>query len=601
MRCLMIEHRQDGNSSGERGAALVMALLTLGLLTALAMAMSLSSITELGVTRAYSNGTTGFQAAEAGLMHAVSLTRNYKGANFTSLLCRRNTSLNPFEFGPGSPDFTTGSEPIPTAGRQLVDAGGTPIPGAFYRVRLIDDEPSGLAALSVPNFNPAPDWLENLSDPAGTSLPCANPTAGCSTPNDPDCDRDNRVVVYSTGTYGNSTVTLEAWVSYLLFPALAANDNITIGGNSEITGRYGGVHSNRNLDFVGSSYSIAQTATASGSLTGNVLDANIGGFFGGGQERLDLPEFVTSDPKPGTSNPQSPHLQDYLVRKANVILIDPSFADGAHNFDPNGLDTGVNSTVSSRLKKLAESLNVSYSSLAAALDTNPGTQKVDQGSAAAVVITRASDGSGTASATTLAAAGWKCSGGSSPDWDLDGTAAGNKTFYVVGLDKYDLPSSPVVPSSWTPSGDKNGGNVHISGNAGPLNISILATGSIVVDGSPDVASNIINLETPELPPFVKVNILFAAVEDVKVTGDVTAALPFKFAGIVYAGEQVYLSGNGSIDNGQVIALSNTHNAHTPVDGNLISGHFDLNFSGGSGVGKIQLQTWRQIKRMLGWM
>ncbi|HEU4391541.1 MAG TPA: hypothetical protein VFV34_27370, partial [Blastocatellia bacterium] len=562
----MSEQRPDSNRHGERGAALVMALLSLGLLTALAMAMSLSTVNELGVTRAYTNQTTGFQAAEAGLMHAVSLTRNYKGANFTSLLCRRNSKLNPFEFGFGSTDFTAGSEPIPTTGKQLFDADNNPIQGATYRVRMIDDEPSGLAALSVPNFNPAADWLENLTDPGGTSTPCASPTEetkGCSIPNDPGCDRDNRVVIYSTGTYGASTVTLEAWVSYLLFPALAANDDITIGGNSEVTGRYGGVHSNKNLDFVGSSYSIAQTATASGALSGNVLDANIGGFFGGGQERLDLPEFVTSDPRPGTTNARSPHLQDYLVQKANVLLIDPSFADGAHNSDPNGSGTGVTSNASGRLKQLADSLKVSYSSLAAALDTDPGTTKVDQGSEAAIVITRASDGTGTASATTATAAGWKRSGGANGEWNLDGSAAANKTFYVVGMDNYNLPSGGTVPANWTPSGDNNGGNVHISGNPGPMNISVLATGSIVIEGSPDVASNIINLETPELPPFVKVNILFAAVEDVKVTGDVTAALPFKFAGIVYAGEQVYLSGNGSIDNGQVIALSNQHNAHTP--------------------------------------
>lgn len=564
--------------STERGAALVLALLSLGLLMALAMAMSLTAVSELGVTNAYSTHTSAFQVAEAGLTHAVSLTRNYKGPHFTSLLARRDASLNPFDFPLGSADFAPGAEPIPSTatGRQLFDASGSPIPGAFYLVRVIDDEPSGLANPSVPNFNPDASWLENLTD------------ADCPVPNDPTCDRNNKLVVLATGTYGNSSVTLEGWVAYLLFPALVANDNILVSGNSEITGRYGGVHSNNNLSFSGSAYLVAQTATAAGTVTG-AIDGNIGGFFGGGQERLDLPVFVTRDPNPADPSAQSPHLQEYIIQKADVLLLDPGFADAAHPNDPNGIGDGVDNSKSGRLRKLADRLNIPYASLAAAIDQDPSNTKVDQGVPVAIRVTRASDGSGTASPATLVDVGWKYSTSSSTStWDILNGNAADKTFYVIGQDNYNLGN----PSS----SSRNGGNVKITGNPGPIRLSVLATGSIEAEGTPDIAANLRDLETPELPPFVKVSILFAAVEDIKILGDVSAGLVFRFAGIMYGGEQVYLSGNGSIDNGQVISLSNVHNAGTPVEANEILGNFQLNFSGGSGIGKIQLQSWRQIKK-----
>ena len=60
----------------ERGAALVIALLTLALLLALSMGISLTAISELGVSSTYSSQTQALQAAEAGLNHAASLVSN---------------------------------------------------------------------------------------------------------------------------------------------------------------------------------------------------------------------------------------------------------------------------------------------------------------------------------------------------------------------------------------------------------------------------------------------------------------------------------------------------------------------------------------------
>ncbi|MEW6211863.1 MAG: hypothetical protein AB1631_26140, partial [Acidobacteriota bacterium] len=93
--------RTDKTNRDERGAALIMALLTLALLLAMAMGISLTAISELGVSRTYETQTTALQTAEAGLNHAASLVSNYNGADFSSLLQLRPTTL--------STDFFTGN------------------------------------------------------------------------------------------------------------------------------------------------------------------------------------------------------------------------------------------------------------------------------------------------------------------------------------------------------------------------------------------------------------------------------------------------------------------------------------------------------------
>jgi Tfp pilus assembly protein PilX len=88
----------DRNDNGENGAALIIALLMTALLLALTMGMSMTAVSELGVTNTYANQTQAFQAAEAGIYHAVNLTRNYIGtgpssAGFTDLLASGTVSI----------------------------------------------------------------------------------------------------------------------------------------------------------------------------------------------------------------------------------------------------------------------------------------------------------------------------------------------------------------------------------------------------------------------------------------------------------------------------------------------------------------------------
>jgi hypothetical protein len=568
-------------SPGERGTALVVALLSLALMMTLVMGMSLSAISEMGVTNTYANQTQAFQAAEAGLYHAVNLVRNFTNGgsnpNFTSLLALRGTvntnylqGNNPFT---DSSKFATGCEMITDAlgsggtpllngsgiavGHQMRDASGNPIPGAYYSVHIIDDEKSASgAAVKVPNFSPTISWEDG----------------------DAAKDTNNRVVVYSTGTYGSASVTLEGWIGFMPYPALVAQYDINISGSADIQGAFGGVHSNHNLIVTGGGWSVEQTATASGIISPSVAAAaaHTGGFTGQGQAQLYLPKFVTSAPLTSGGPATSPRIADYIIQKADVLLLDPAYAS----------TNRTGETAQQRVNKLEARLNLTNNSLWNVLTTggaNPSNEN-------AVSITRnSSTGIGTPTLiSSVSSTGWRYNNGNGGYWDIQSASVDGHGYYVIGLDNYNL----TTPSS----GTANGGNVKLTSNAGtdnnPIHLSILATGSIEVAGNPNFISQINSVQTGELPPFVAPNFLLVAAEDVKIRGD--ASVP-KFSGVIFAGEQFDLSGNGAID-GQVLGLSNTDVSGSPVSDNTITGSFDLTFNGGQAVGRIMLMSWRQIKQ-----
>ncbi len=331
-------------------------------------------------------------------------------------------------------------------------------------------------------------------------------------------------------------------------------------------------------------------------MTGNSdFPSRVGGFTGGGQAAIDLPKFVTRDPVTNGGPATSPRIQDFIIKRADIILIDPGFANGADAIFPVGNAATV------RLGNLADRLNVPYSSLAAAVSSTPASPTISQTQEVAVSITRVGNGPGVAtqlgSGNGVSAAGWSYGG---PDkWGLANNNCANHTFYVVGVDNYNTAS----PGSSTP----NGGNVKITGNSGtaanPLQVTILATGSIEMQGNPNIISNLRNVLTPFLPPFVQVDFLLVSVEDIFLNGATDGAQ--RFDGICYAGEQVNLSGNGAIQ-GQIIAYSNSNVTGSAVQGPLngpsadpdmstITGHFTLTLNNGNSVGKIKLYSWRQIK------
>ena len=602
-------------NKSETGAALVSTMLIMALLLVLALGISLTSISELGVSSAYSNQTRAFEAAEAGLNHAAILVSNFSTidtsstapAPMTQLLALRGATFpaNLFPTGVFDPKwlvnfaaanptdprssyfystfsdatkFTTGSVAIPWTGLALKDVNGNPT-GASYRVAVIDDEAANDNPVppnpAVPNFNP----------PVPTNL------AGWHEDGDPTVDQDKRIVVYSTGTYANTSVTLEGWVGFVPYPALLSNGDIAAGGNSSIDGTYGSVHSNANLTISGSA-TIAQSATATGTLTG-ATSTNVGGYFAGGQPPIYMPKYVTNDP--------DPQIQNYLLQYTDILLIDPGFASGADTANP----PTATDNATQRLKGLAVSVGVDYGALR--------NELIDPTVAQAITIQRKDSlGNAVAPPTVknmqnllingnpgqVSDTGWSYSGGS---WGLPPNTVpaaniipsstppqvpGNNTaytFYVVGVDNYG-------------SGTANGGNVFINGNAGSIlpggiELTVFATGSITLGGTPNMQAHL-RASTPELPPYDKPSILFVCTEDVKSNGDL--GIGSRFNGIIYLGEQFNLSGNGSF-NGQVLGKNNTDISGSPVDSNQIWGHFTLTLNTGGMIGTVKIISWRQIK------
>ena len=588
----MTDQTMDTRDNGERGAALIMALLTMALLLALTMGMSLTAISELGVSSTYGTQTVALQAAEAGLNHAASLVSNYRGSDFTALLALRPSTL--------STDYMTGNNPFVTANVASFEAGsvmidpennargyqmrdgvsGAVVPDVFYRVSLIDDEPtSSTGVVKVPNFNPA-----NYSETTGVN------------PNRADIDKNNRLVIYSTGTYANASVTLEGWVAFLPFPALSANQNVEISGNAQITGAYGGVHSNSNILENGNGWWVEQTVTATGTLTGDFL-GQVGGYYGGNQPPLELPPFVTRQPLVAGDPYTAPRLQDFLIRRADTLLIDPDFANGAHTTDQND----VGSPATRQLRNVANRLNIDYALLAAQLDENPGSGNVQQTSPMAIRVSRAVSGDFNSAGIPAKLAqttdvGWEHS---NAGWGIvtnaAGASAGGHTVYAIGRNNYDTSNQNLSSAG---SSTSNGGNILLNGNVGgngsPIAVTMFSTGSIEVRGNVNITSNLLDLPTGFLPPFVTPDILMMAVEDIWVNGDFAANIAF--TGVSFAGEAVKLSGNGSI-NGQMIAFNWPHVSGSPVDAlNVVTGSFALTLNNGDSIGRVKLYSWRQIKR-----
>jgi hypothetical protein len=139
-----------------------------------------------------------------------------------------------------------------------------------------------------------------------------------------------------------------------------------------------------------------------------------------------------------------------------------------------------------------------------------------------------------------AAAGWTYTAGTAT-WNLTGAAINVGTYCATG-------------------------NVALSGNNGtaaaPLQISILATGSIGISG------------TPYLRPDHEDGILLMAAGDVSVGGNAGSA----YSGLVYAGAQCIAEGSATLS-GQVLCANGAQPAGaTPyVTTNTVQGSFSLNF------------------------
>lgn len=284
----------------ERGVALILALLTLGLILLLGLALTMSSMSGIIVSGNYERDVRSFYLAEAGVNHAVSIFRMMEGdPNHDGTMEGDLNGDGRFDFDdvlagsdPAQGQLLTNTNYIP-AGYTAIPSSGVSVTGGTYYVRVYDDD----------------NLVVNYAAPG---LPPAEGNSGTA---DPLGDHNKRVVVRSVGIGANGARTvIDAVVGFTPYPALLTQGQLSLGGSSVVSGQYGSVHTNSNLSLGGST-SIAQSATASGTLTESGSDY-VGGFKAGNQPTLFVPDIK---PVPAAGDTLQP--PNFFISKADLVLL----------------------------------------------------------------------------------------------------------------------------------------------------------------------------------------------------------------------------------------------------------------------------------------
>jgi hypothetical protein len=460
--------------SDERGSALVIVLLMLMLMSALAAALGTSGRTETLISRNHRSQVQAQLAAEAGLNHATAVAVDYI-FNWKTHNC-----------GAGVPNLS-------------VDAG---VAAAVYTLivgptlgNCALDGSDGTVSdfLTVKGIPPATDGTEFARDASDLSVSgaddCTESTTTCyevrilDDPNDgcnPAAATNCKLLIKSTGyAADDTTVKLEAIITPVTLPAVAANGNFTIAGHASVTGSGGGVHANGNITVTGTSATVAGDVTASGTYTaptGSTIHGE------GGTSPVHIPTISASD---------------YLVW-ADYIL------------------------------------------------TSAGTMTNASG---AVVCTWTSK---------TPCNNWDWNSGTST-WILNSNTVVAGTYYVQGK----------ATVSGSPGSTKN-----------PASLSIIATGSIEISGSPKLAP-----DSPEL--------LFVTDQDLKINGTIDEiGDDAKIQGQLLVHGQVEIAGNASLDGQLVVEDANVGSL---VTSNSMSGNSNLNYGGSLGTGTYSVAGWREVR------
>ena len=290
--------------------ALIVALLTLGLMLLLGLALTMSSMSGIVVSGNYERDVRSFYLAEAGINHALSILRavdgdlNHDGILEGDLNGDGRFDFNDILYGSNASQgqLLTNYSYVP-ATYTLIPSTGISITGGTYYVRIYDDD------------NPVVNY-------AAPGLP---PTEGNASLADPLTDHNKRVVVRSIGVGVNGARTvIDAVIGFIPYPALLTQGSLSIGGSSVIDGQYGSVHTNNSLTL-GGNMSIAQSATSSGTLTEIGGSADVGGFKAGNQPPLTIPD-IKPIPVAGDALPAN-----YFISKSDMVLLKAADLAGAYS------------------------------------------------------------------------------------------------------------------------------------------------------------------------------------------------------------------------------------------------------------------------------
>ena len=157
---------------------------------------------------------------------------------------------------------------------------------------------------------------------------------------------------------------------------------------------------------------------------------------------------------------------------------------------------------------------------------------------------------------------WDWDGGSQT-WTMNSNSAVDGTYYVEG--NATISGSPGNFGGGTPD---------------PWNLTLIATKSIDISGSPDIAP-----ETNQL--------LVVAGGDLEISGGLDNTDPLSAQGQILVHEQINFSGSPSLF-GQIV-VEDAEDVETLVHTNSISGSVEITYNGGLGSNLYTITGWREVR------
>jgi cytoskeletal protein CcmA (bactofilin family) len=244
------------NIRSEKGIALIMVLLLLGVMAALTTGLALNGQTEVAMSANETYYAGARSAAEGGMNRAVN-----------QILADTATDL-----------LATGVVPVIGNGPFALNTQFS------YSFQILDDDDPALyngVALSA-------DQLLKMGEDG-----------------DPTNDVNTRMILQSIGTGPKSTSVTVARVlqsteipdipetkTIISNPALLVNGDVELGGNAKILGTRGNVHANGDIVGAGSSVEVSGDVTATGDVD---IDFTPGGLSAGNMPEIAVPEIKASD------------------------------------------------------------------------------------------------------------------------------------------------------------------------------------------------------------------------------------------------------------------------------------------------------------------
>jgi Tfp pilus assembly protein PilX len=268
-------------AGGERGIALISALLMMMVMSALAIALTASGRVEVAMGDNEELYAGARAAAESGLNHTAAI-----------IIQQAMNPVFPLNNLLTGPDLA--ADPANEAAASNADngivthllGGAAPWPVAAgsaysYDVRIFDDDDPAL------NNGAAFTLVQR------TAMSANKPTQVEDGLRFNDVNK--RLVIRSVG-FGprGTTSTLEQMLTPITMPALLVNGNLLLTGNASITGDQGSVHANNNLEIDGNSVVVEQSCTATGDLS-HIAGWAAGDVTSGGMPLIPVPDIHADD------------------------------------------------------------------------------------------------------------------------------------------------------------------------------------------------------------------------------------------------------------------------------------------------------------------